>query len=130
MKQRRFSPGDIVVYREFEYTSRPSPEATQITPSPRGEDYVCLVDRIWIVVEEREADMLLVLTRHGERHCVRHDDPKLRRSSLWERIRYRHQFPKPTTLSPDSAHASECAARCRSHASRKVVALEIRHQEG
>jgi hypothetical protein len=96
--KRRFSPGDVVIYRKFKCTSRPGSRATHVTPSPRGEDYTYHVDKFWIVLEERDDDTVVVLTRRGKRHHVRSDDPKLRRPSWWERIRYGFRFPRPTLL--------------------------------
>jgi hypothetical protein len=114
--KRRFSPGDIVIYRKLKCTTHPGPRATHVTPAPRGEDYVYHVDKFWIVVEEQDDETLVVLTRRGKRHCVRRDDPKLRRPSLWERIRYGYQFPRPTLLkavfSPNAQRRSLARSAC------------------
>jgi hypothetical protein len=61
------------------------------------------VDKFWIVVEEQDDDTVVLLTRRGKRHEVRSDDPKLRRPSLWERIRYGYHFPRPALLKAVSA---------------------------
>jgi hypothetical protein len=103
MAKRRFSPGEQVIYRRFKYTSCPGPRATHVIPSPRGEHYAYHVDKFWIVLEELDDDTLVVLTRRGRQRFVRRNDPKLRRPSLWERIRYGHQFPKPTLLTTASS---------------------------
>ncbi len=99
MAKWKFSPGDIVIYRKLKYSSRPGPRAMQITPSPRGEKYTYHVDKFWIVVEECDDNTVVLATRRGKRHCVPQDDPKLRRPSLWDRLRYGYLFPRRTVLS-------------------------------
>lgn len=99
MAIRKFSPGEQVIYRRFKCTSCPGPRAAHVSPSPRGEHYAYQVDKFWIVLEEQDDGTVVVLTRRGKQHSVRHDDPNLRRPSWWERIRFGHCFPSPTLLS-------------------------------
>ena len=81
MAKPRFSPGEQVIYRRFKYTSCPSPRATHVIPSPRGEHYAYHVDKFWIVEEVRDDGMLVLVTRRGKRREVAADDPRLRRPS-------------------------------------------------
>ncbi len=105
MIKRRPSRGDLVVYRKLKCTPRPGPRAADLSPSPHGEDYVYYVDKFW-VVEDCDDDTIVVLTRRGKRHYLQRDDPRLRRPSLWERIRYGAHFPKPAVLhATSSPHA-------------------------
>jgi hypothetical protein len=104
---RRFAPGDPVVYRKLKASPRPGPRAEEIVPTPRGEDYVYEVDKFWTVVEQRDDNTIVLLTRTGKRHVVPCDDPHLRRASWWERWRFASRFPKlPGTPTSDSACAS------------------------
>lgn len=90
----KLSRGEAVIYRKAKYSASPGPRACEITPSPRGEDYWYHVDKFWRVLETRDDNTVVLLTRRGKRHVVRRDDPMLRRASLWERLRFSDRFPQ------------------------------------
>ncbi|MCH5376605.1 MAG: hypothetical protein JJ992_21760 [Planctomycetes bacterium] len=102
MSIRQFSPGEPVIYRKFKYGASPGPRASQIAPDPRGELYAYHVDKFWIVEEQPDETMLIVLTRRGKRHRVRVDDPNLRRPNWWERWCYAARFPRQILLKVDA----------------------------
>ena len=97
MAHRTYHPGDPVIFTKPKLGSRPGPRARRVHPFPRGEGFVYVVDKLWVVAEAHSDGTLLLQTRTGKRHLVRAGDEKLRRPSLWERLRYRHRFPRLET---------------------------------
>ena len=83
--------GDWVVYRKTKHSTTPGPRATNINPSPGGEEYSYQVDKYWIGAEVH-SDHFVLETRRGKRHEVSKDDPNLRRPSLWQRWWHRDRF--------------------------------------
>lgn len=89
-----YQPGDPVIYRMSKFSRQPGPRARNVIPAAHGDDYHYLVDKFWIVAEVRDDETLLLRTRRGKEHVVRYDDPHLRHASWWERLLYRHRFPR------------------------------------
>jgi len=90
--QRRYRPGDWVVFRKNKRSTAPGRRAQHISPSRFGEEYAYEVDKYWIVehVDQRE---LIVRTRRGKRHIVDIADHRLRHARWWERLVLRDRFP-------------------------------------
>lgn len=94
MKGRVWKPGTPVIFRKLKHGSCPSPRARQVHPESRGERYLYWVDKFWIVLEHRDDNTLLILTRGGKRHLLPCDHPHLRRATWWEWLRFRDRFPR------------------------------------
>ena len=94
MARAIFRPGDPVIFTKPKLGPRPGPRARRVQPYPRGEGFAYVVDKLWVVAEARNDGTLLCRTRTGKQHLVRAGDEKLRRPSLWERLRYRNRFPR------------------------------------
>lgn len=111
---RAFHPGDLVIYRKFKHSTRPSPRAKDIDPAPHGEEYNYRIDKYWVVADVLDDRSLVLCTRRGKRHVLPPDDPSLRRASWWERLLYHGRFPKlgdpnssgPHSSGPDSRNPS------------------------
>jgi hypothetical protein len=88
MRWKSLKPGDTVVYRKRKNTTHPGPRAKQIQPAAKGDYYVYVVDKFWVVRQVFSNGKLLVETRRGKRHIVNTSDPNLRRTTLWDHIRY------------------------------------------
>lgn len=82
---RSFKAGDVVVYEKEKHSTRPGPRARAVRPAARGEDYLYVVDKYWVVAEAH-AEVLVLRTPKGKTHEVPTDDPHLRRPSLIEHI--------------------------------------------
>jgi len=87
-----FKRGDPVIFRMPKHTAHPGPRAAEVQPEPMGEFYTYVVDKFWVVDEVR-GQKLVLRTRRGKRHEVASDDPRLRRPSFWERLKYHWRFP-------------------------------------
>ena len=94
MFHRTLQVGDQVIYTVRKVSTHPGPRAHDIDPAPRGEQYVYLVDKLWVVAEVQADGRVVLITRRGKRHVVAVDDPALRRPTLWERFRYWARFPR------------------------------------
>ena len=94
MIQGRLRVGEPVVYTVRKVSTHPGRRAHDVDPSPRGELYVYLVDKLWVVGEVRDDGHVVVVTRRGKRRVLPVDDPALRRPTLWERVRYWTRFPR------------------------------------
>ncbi len=94
MVNRRFHPGQRVIYRLTKHSTRPGPRAQQIEPAHHGEDYGYFVDKYWVVAETPDDDTVIVYTRRGKRHELRNDDPNLRAARWWERLFFGGRFPQ------------------------------------
>ena len=92
MFRKRFSPGDLVVYRKVKYSASPGKRAREIHPAEQGENYLYTVDKFWVVSEVRQDGSLLLKTRRGKQHVVPSDDWNLRKANWWERWRFRNRF--------------------------------------
>jgi hypothetical protein len=91
---KALKPGDPVIYRKTKHSTHPGPRAAQVDPAAHGDDYTYQVDKFWIVVVVEADGRVEVCTRRGKRLTVRADDPALRRARWWERLLFRHRFPK------------------------------------
>lgn len=89
---RRFTVGELVVYRRTEIGSQPAPNARHIAPAPSGEGYSYCVDKFWQVQAINADGTLLVKTRSGGNHTVRADDPNLRKANFFERLLIARSF--------------------------------------
>ncbi len=92
MWQRRYKPGDSVVYRKSKFTTHPGPRAQGVRASTKGDYYAYFVDKFWVVRKVLADGVLLVETRRGKTHLIDQCDPNLRRPSLMQRFLYRDRF--------------------------------------
>jgi hypothetical protein len=60
--------------------------------NPRGENYVYVVDKYWIV-DKVDGEELTLLTRTGKANVVKADDENLRRAKWWEKFFLKERFP-------------------------------------
>ena len=84
-----YTPGDWVIYRATRHGKRPSPKAQRVFPASKGELYTYIVEKLRRVVEIGDDGSLVLEARSGKRRVVAGDDPNVRRTSWWERIKYR-----------------------------------------
>ena len=91
-KTTDFAPGDWVIYCKTKFSRQPGPRAQRIQPAPRGDGYVYLVDKFWIVDEVLPDGSLVLRTRRGKMHTVSPDDFCLRAANFWERMWHRDRF--------------------------------------
>jgi len=85
--------GDYVVYAMPKRTSHPSPRAKGLEPEQRGEDYVYVVEKYW-VVDAVQNDALVIRTRTGKHRRIDPNDPRLHKAHWWERLLHLNRFPK------------------------------------
>lgn len=83
-----------MVYRKDKVSTRPGPGAQEVVPSRYGEDYSYVVPKFWKVAGVPDPDHVVVVTRTGKHHHLTADDPHLHKASLFERLKYRHRFPR------------------------------------
>lgn len=96
--------GDVVIFRIVKRSSHPGRRAAQISPEPRGEDYLYEVDKYWMVSDRRQDGTVVLLTRRGKQHVVQCNNPRLRPAKWWERVLYRNRFPSnPVSMPPLAA---------------------------
>jgi hypothetical protein len=88
----RWNRGQVVVFPKQKYSPAPGPRAREVDAAPGGETYSYLVDKFWIVKETLADGRLVVLTRGGKEHVLRHDDLSIRGLSLLERLRHRQRL--------------------------------------
>ncbi len=98
-----YRPGDYVIYRKTKFSSQPGPRATDVRPSPNGDNYSYIVDKFWVVQHVADDGTLTLQTRRGKTHCVAPDDPLLRRANFFERWRYRDRFTFSEAIEDDSS---------------------------
>jgi hypothetical protein len=89
-----FQVGDAIVYRKQKVSRRPGPRAKEVTPAPFGETYSYLVEKYWTVEDLTGDDHLVATTRTHKHHCLRLDDPNLRKAGWFERLRHWSRFPQ------------------------------------
>jgi hypothetical protein len=89
-----FRPGEPVIYAKHKFSLHPGPRAREVHAQRAGDGYLYLVDKFWVVEGADEEGRILVRTRRGKTHHIAADDPRLRRPTLWERIRFRQRFPR------------------------------------
>jgi hypothetical protein len=92
MFDRRFNPGDQVVYRKSKHTKHPGRRAREIRACPKGDNYSYFVDKFWVILGVRSGGQLVVGTRRGKTHVIDQSDPNLRHPTLWQRLKYRSRF--------------------------------------
>lgn len=92
MPRRVFKQGDRVIYCKSKCTTHPGRRARDVFAAANGDTYVYSVEKCWVVVDVRIDGTLLLQTRRGKTHLIEPNDPKLRRATLWDRLRYRSQF--------------------------------------
>ncbi len=91
----RFQPGVPIVYRMAESSTRlPGPEAHDVHPAERGDLYYYLIKKYWRVEQVLQDGRIVAVTPLMEHHCLRRDDPNLRRANLLERLRHGARFPR------------------------------------
>jgi hypothetical protein len=93
--RKPFKVGEPVIFTKSKYGLHPGPRAREVMPAPHGDTYAYQVDKFWIVESKDELGRLVLRTRRGKQHVVAADDERLRRPTLWERLRYRARFPEP-----------------------------------
>jgi len=67
--------------------------ARNAPPEPHGEGYLFVVDEYWRICEQH-AGHLLLRAQSGKTLLTEVTDPHLHVVSWWERLFYRHRFPK------------------------------------
>ncbi len=93
--RRRLQPGAPIVYRVAETSMRPpGPEARDVRPAERGDLYYYLIKKYWRVEQVLEDGRIVAVTPLMEHHCLRRDDPNLRKANLLERLRHGARFPR------------------------------------
>ena len=96
-----FEPGDWVIYHKTKWSTQPGPRATNVTPSPSGDQYIYNIDKFWIVEEIKEDGSLVLITRTGKRHILDSEIPSLRRPSWIERLRFKSRFEAVEEMNRD-----------------------------
>ncbi len=91
-QQTTFQPGDCVIFRMPKTSVHPGPRARNVRPARFGDTYRYTVDKCWVVQDILEDGRLVLRTRRGKIHTVDPNDPRLRRPSWWELLRYRQRF--------------------------------------
>jgi hypothetical protein len=94
LSRRSFSKGDWVVYCKTKFTPHPGRRAREIRAAANGDNYCYSVDKFWVVADVLPDGKLLLQTRRGKKHVVGANDVKLRRATLWDRLRYRAHFKR------------------------------------
>ena len=92
--KHRFHEHDLVVYEKHKHGSRPGPRAHDVRPALRGDDYDCVVNKFWIVVEARPNERIKLRTPGGKQHVLDPNDPCLRPATLSERLWLRFRNPQ------------------------------------
>jgi hypothetical protein len=96
---KSFRPGDRVIFSLRRHGARPAVGARDVRPEPNGEAYWYVVDKLWVVTETR-GDYVVVQTDRGRIHILDAADSRLRRAPWWQRLIFRHRFPKPQPIAP------------------------------
>lgn len=100
-KRMEFKRGDLVIYAMSKRSPHPGPHARDIRPSSQGEDYGYVVDKFWVVESTTPDGYVMLGTRRGKHQFVKIGDRGLRRARWWERLLYRHRFPKLPNRLPE-----------------------------
>ena len=93
MSRKPFKVGEPVIFTKEKHGLAPGPRAHDVMPAVHGDSYAYQVDKFWIVASEDAEGRLVLRTRRGKQHAVAPDDERLRRPTVWERLRYRDRFP-------------------------------------
>ncbi len=75
-------------------TRPPGPDARDVHPAERGDLYNYLTRKYWRVEKVLQDGRIVAVTPLMEHHCLRRDDPNLRKANLLERLRYGARFPR------------------------------------
>jgi hypothetical protein len=94
MLRQTYAKGDWVVYCKTKCTRLPGRRARDIRAAANGDNYSYSVDKFWIVADVFPDGKLLLQTRRGKKHIVDVYDMKLRRATLWDRVRNRAHFKR------------------------------------
>lgn len=92
MARAKIVPGDMVVYCKTKVGPHPGPRAREVWPSPGGDDYTYVVEKLYAVVGLESDGRLLLRTRQGRLRVIDPDDEGLRRASWIDRIRFRDRW--------------------------------------
>lgn len=95
VSRKPFRIGEPVIFTKAKHSLAPGPRAHDVMPAAHGDSYAYQVDKFWVVESEDAEGRLVLRTRRGKQHVVAPDDERLRRPTLWERLRYRDRFPEP-----------------------------------
>jgi hypothetical protein len=85
--------GDRIVYRKTKFSTQPPARAHHVSASAKGENYVYLIDKYWVVADVLENGVLVAQTRRGKLNQVRPDDPNFRKAGLLESLLHPKRFP-------------------------------------
>ncbi|MEI9894216.1 MAG: hypothetical protein WDN28_10115 [Chthoniobacter sp.] len=86
--------GDPIVYRKQKVSTHPTPRAYEVHPAGQGDTYSYFVDKFWTVENVLNDGRILVTTRTRKQHCLRADDPNLRKAGLAARLLHGKRFPR------------------------------------
>jgi hypothetical protein len=88
----RFAVNDRVIYHQSEYSTRPAPNAHDVSAAERGEMYSYVVDRFWRVVCVNTDGTIDAVGSDGRLYNVPASDDRLERVRWWHRLTYRRFF--------------------------------------
>jgi hypothetical protein len=89
---RKWKPGDWIVYRLSKHGVAPGKRAHHVSASRKGESYNYLVDKFWVVERVDESGLLHVRTPGGKTRVLSPQDPNLRRARWWHRLQWGERF--------------------------------------
>jgi hypothetical protein len=95
-RERTFRLGDCVIFREERRDTHPSSGARDVRPESCGEGYLFVVNEFWRVSELHTGHLLLRASGNKTR-VADANDPHLQVAPWWQRLLYRHRFPKLDT---------------------------------
>jgi hypothetical protein len=96
---KSFHPGDRVIFSVARRSPNPAHGAKDVRPERKGDAYQYIVEDFLIVANTR-GGQIVVKTRQGGIHVLDTDDDRVHVASWWQRLIYRHQFPKPASGTP------------------------------
>lgn len=100
--ERRYQPGDPVIFTMSKVSTDPGPRATDIHPAAHGETYSYYVPKFWRVETISDDGSITLVTRRGKRHTLTASDPRLRHATFWEKWIYAQRFPSLSAAQPTS----------------------------
>jgi hypothetical protein len=109
----RFSVGDHVIYHKSKTSPRPGPRAEDVHAAEHGEDYSYIVDKFWTVSAVIDEETIEVRTRQGKTHCLKTNDPLLRKAGVVDELRFRTRFPEDPESEKPPEEATEQARENR-----------------
>ncbi len=96
--RKKFKRGDPVVFAKDKCSTCPGPRAHGVHPARRGEGYYYKVDKFWLAEQDESEGKVTLITRRGRQHVVEVRDPRLHHATLWQRLWFRHRFPRHDLL--------------------------------